>query len=1537
LSASRLRTTRTLRRPAPLALAVVLALAIALALAGGLPGSGSGPAAAAAPGFQEATPQTDASVPANSVTMIGATPEEPGAPGANETWGVGSEGKTIVLVRYDLQSGPEGEEGAWTLGPALPEKFELEPSPLAGQMTPKGFGVLAGTEPGGTNGQVLLVRRPGGGFEETAHVPTEGEEPEPEDPLLTKGQRLFGLDRPPMIAPLEEKEGGEAGALVAPVSEGPAETVEKQILHWDGRQWSSEPIAIPSDSTESFRVLAIGATSTTNAWLLARLSSGSIALFRRTEEESGHWSWKPVPSQGPPGKEEAQPLTVPVLEGPVGGEPFSVPGASSAPLVKGQLLTVTADGVWIDGARGDVEAHAPATTTIFFKPDGLTGGEVQASWCELPAGTPAGTPRCQHELPEALPTGFSRSIAWTGGGPYGERVITGLPEGVSLRLEGETFERVRALGGGEEDSSQDPGSALGSAFTSPTEGWLGTGSLPVHLTLKPQLSRLAPWPVSFRRPLLAIAPEPGAPVASLESEALAVGELGAVARFKPGEGWLPETLFGPGERVETPRLRAVAWPRPNRAYAVGDEGEMWLWRGETGLWERDPATPINFRGNLNGIAFDPNNPARGYAVGTSEVGHHGVLLRYGKSWTEETELPAQVQNASFTAIAFAGSEAIVAYREKSEAGSNTFVGGLLVNEGSGWRVEPEAATAIGNGYPAALAALPDGGAAMVVQREGKHDVFEREGAGAPWLQTPTPLPPETQPGSLALFREAGSLRAIVTAGGIGIAGEQAAPAPGFPPNLTPPTAIVAGAESGGVLRQTSAGWSDEGHELNPARAPAVGFNFQDLPYRPDPIYSVLIDPTGTQGWAVGGLSGGEKAQLDTGDVARYPAGGVTPLGSGSAPVALRPEREAATFAFGGDAECAAPCADRLHAGVGPQVWLAAAVKRAREIGAAGFFDTGPSLTEGRFSGAKSPPIPFQSELERVAEILGSSSPFPVYDVASPPDLDARPESEGTEASFENAFSGFPVPFGGTPLDADPAALTPAGGAEKQCGAAIGCESAYYSLLHDGVRVIVLDDSAQGEVDESQRAWLQAQLEEAGRAGEPVIAVANADLGAEVAAREEPAIKLLAALVGEDPDGQDPGRYAASAYFYDAPEENVQRTIPYVGSEGTKELPVFGSGTLGYEEVLNEAKGDFHGAKGMLLGEVDLADREAHDRAKVQARLIPVIGELALEAPDGVLLQRSKPALFNGLARRPRAGCRAAPNETSCTEDQYIPIPSVCVGAACQTAVLPEYEFTSSEEHVGGFVERNTASSEPHAVLQNAAGEPIREPGSARSGLFCAYNAGETTVSIIAGGLKASLKVVVQKGSVRQPCGTVPLRHQVAASQNATAPVPPPAPAPAPAGPAPASAPAPVPLPPPPAVIPPSPVRPPPRTPPPPFFFPPALTAPVLAFVPPPVPTPARPTPPSGTSAVTSPIEVAEHEEEEESATESVSNQALVYSAPEHEPRPLYVLGVVLLAAFAGASVLRPRRGRRQPRIAPATLNGSRAQRRMTAGERRRRW
>jgi hypothetical protein len=82
--------------------------------------------------------------------------------------------------------------------------------------------------------------------------------------------------------------------------------------------------------------------------------------------------------------------------------------------------------------------------------------------------------------------------------------------------------------------------------------------------------------------------------------------------------------------------------------------------------------------------------------------------------------------------------------------------------------------------------------------------------------------------------------------------------------------------------------------------------------------------------------------------------------------------------------------------------------------------------------------------------------------------------------------------------------------------------------------------------------------------------------------------------------------------------------------------------------------------------------------------------------------------------------------------------------------------------------------------------------------------------------------------------------------------------------------------------------------------------------------------------VTSPVEAPEKQEEEEAAPESVSNEAVAYRAPEHEPASPYLLGVILLAAFAGASAKRrPRRDRREVRIAPATISSMRSQRRFS--------
>jgi hypothetical protein len=1430
----------------------------------------------------EVVAQTDDAVPVRGPLMFGSSPAEAPA----EAWGIGEIGPfgggSDGIVRY--------QEGAgWSLSPWLRADGQpsgeavLKPasSPLTGETTPTGAGALIGTvadSPGETPREMLLVRDPGGEFREAPPVPTEGEQA-----LLTPPEKLFSTSRAPLLAALDE--GGHAGALVVPVSGGESGVEEDGVLHWDGHEWTREQIEVPQTSKEhhDFRVLAIGASGPDNAWLLGQLSQQvspqGVELFRRHTSASGPSTWWPVTQAGgAPG----EPLSV-VL---AGGEhaAFTIEGTGEPPTASAQILTVTSAGVWVDGQASS------SSVTMFFKPEGEAAGKERytgqalASWC-VP-----GPVQCTYPLGESLPAGPSRSFAWAeGGGPqgFGERVVTGLDEGVSLSLEGTSFSRVLALGAGEL-GFEDVGGTHGAAFASPTEGWLGNVRMPVHLTEHPAPNRLTPYPAPFHNALLAVTPQPGAPVGSLSSAALAVGDRGEVARFVPGQGWLPESLLSAGGGRATPRLRGVAWPTPTRAYAVGELGQMWRWRGETGLWEPDPGAPRNFRGNLLGVAFDPNNPTRGYAVG-----QQGVLLRYGKSWTQEA-LPPEVAGASFTSIAFAGSEALVAFRiphaQSSGQGAH-YTGGLLVNDGSGWRVDEQAAAALAGGLPWAVAGLPDGGAALSgFSAREEPLVLERGEASGSWQPTPVPYAGGDPPGYLPLLREAGALR-VVGSGRIPNTNaidfpEESAPQAGFPPQLIKayPPAL------GYVRRQTAVGWSDEEHDRDEVGAPRGEFKRYDVPYKPDPTAAVLIDPSGAQGWAVGGQVESSPG-LDTADVARYPADGVTPPGVGTAPVPVTPNQ--ATFAIGGNAQCAAACADRANAGLGPDRWLSSALGEASQIeGVRAFFYTGSRVTtgEGRVHSA---PVPRARELARYAALLGSTA-LPTFAAPSATDLSG---GEG-ECAYEQAFAGFHVPFGrfGEPA----AGLAPAGESAEPCGTG---QRGYYALESSGqggnVRVIVLDESSP--VGATQLQWLTEELAVV-KGKEPAIVIGN----------RVPSGGVAEALVGGE----------ASAYFYDSPEQNV---TGHIGS-GIKAVPTFGSGTLGYINAISSERQDFIGHSGLLLVQVAAtAPIAGTNRFPVSVRLIPSIGELALEGEDGVLLRRSQAALFSGLARRPRAGCLANGSETTCTTSAYIPIPADCVGSQCASGILPEYRFSSSRPSIGDFVMPNEASPDPRAVLLGPNDKPIQD---SLSGLFCAYNAGTTVVTIAAGGRSTALTVTVQPGSVRRPCGTQPIEGELTQPQPGAAPPPAPAPAPTPAGPAPAGAAPPVPVPPAPvaavahpaAVAAPAPHAP--------FVLPPAIATPTLAFVPPPVPTPARPSPPTGTSAVTSPVEVAEKEEEQEEAPESVSNKAVAYRSADHEPSPVYILGLIALAAFAGAAISRPLRpGRRGVRVAPATLSTLRWQRR----------
>ena len=68
---------------------------------------------------------------------------------------------------------------------------------------------------------------------------------------------------------------------------------ELSVLHWDGNAWTREPIEAPAATASDLRILAVGASTPANAWLLAQLSSsgpyppGAVALFRRRSPGGG--------------------------------------------------------------------------------------------------------------------------------------------------------------------------------------------------------------------------------------------------------------------------------------------------------------------------------------------------------------------------------------------------------------------------------------------------------------------------------------------------------------------------------------------------------------------------------------------------------------------------------------------------------------------------------------------------------------------------------------------------------------------------------------------------------------------------------------------------------------------------------------------------------------------------------------------------------------------------------------------------------------------------------------------------------------------------------------------------------------------------------------------------------------------------------------------------------------------------------------------------------------------------------------------------
>jgi hypothetical protein len=1362
-------------------------------------------------------------MPIAKPTLIGASAA--GAPG--EAWAIGGLGSlpvaveghsfanTNVLLRYTNQSGD------WQVVPVLDAQGDApEFNWGSGQVTPAGGVVLDGTAGSALGGgESILTDGPGGAFAAATVPSASGPQA-----VLQAGETLFPTSGAPLVAGLDESEG-HTGALIAPVwVEGGS--LEPGVLHYDGSSWKREPlcaayeggVCTPLGSTP--KPLAIAASSPGAAWLLAQVG-GAAELFQRVAVPGGAPLWVRV--------DFAAGLLSP--EGPPAGERVS-------PAAGGPIITATNQGVWIDlTINGGPGQSASATMLVAAS----SPGNVLGTWCYPTQLCPAGTP----SLGAVFPGEYS-SFAWAGtaADESGARIISGLPDGALLRLGGsgqptQLSSPFSYLPGGSAGVGDVAGA--GAAFDSPQEGWIGGTSPLIHVTANPSPTQLTSWPAPFRSPLLAIVAQPGTVPGSPSAQALAVGAGGEIGRYLPGEGWTAEFLYNSNGERQTPNLRGVAWPEPERAYAVGDNGAMWLWQASTGAWEADPAAPIGFRGQLTGIAFSAVEPGLGYAVGKQ-----GVLLAYDKSWTQQ-QPPPGLENANFTSVAFAGTEAIATYRMLNSSAHE--VGGLIVNDGSGWRVDESAQALIGQLSPvlSKVAGLPDGGAVAA----GPGIAIERDSSTSPWRFSNAPLPEAANISALAAFREGSSVRALasIDTGGESDPGDSlvyelidnpAGPAFGPYGQLLGPDPLPT---RGFLLRERAGGWQDLQDEDWPATI--LGEGPADFPGWPDAVLALLTDQDGDQGWAVGGQTGadlalyglaGTQTAIQTAGVMRF-GGGAAPQQATNAPIATPAGQ--ASFAVAGDAQCATACTDSVNERIGPDAWLSGALGRASQIAGLQAF-----LYTGSPGGS-----------DALAQVLPQyGGALPVY----------APSAFGASSA--------------------PASATP-----------------YYSFVSSSagvtpVTVIVLDYSA-GAPNATQLEWLGSELEEAKRRVQPAIV-----LGSE---RPDAAV---ASLLVHGPPSCAPATCGASVYLFDSPEENVSATI----GTGSEAIPEYGSGTLGYVIPSLHDPEEFFGASGFLVLSLDVAHRSAlTNKARVSASLIPNVGQLGLEAADGTQLHRSQVGLFEGLARRPAGGEEKLTTLGNLTEeapDPYTPIPESCIGSGCSQFIPPAYSFTSSNPDIGDFVESDPNSTNARAVLLGANGQPLPDPAS---GLFCAFNAGTTTVTISAGGLSYSEQVTVEAGSVERPCGTRPLRNPPAAEAET---VPPP-PAPAPPAPAPLSSPGPTALAPPPL---PQPVAHPTHPNPHPALAPAPLLVlalpspapfPLRAALPPPAPQPARPTPPSGTSQVTQPVGVAEDERQQQQAVDVVHNMS-AYDPRKVSLPPWSPVALIVIAAAAGSALRRPGRSRK---------------------------
>ncbi|HEX7166698.1 MAG TPA: hypothetical protein VF230_06935 [Acidimicrobiales bacterium] len=1228
------------------------------------------------------------------------------------------------------------------------------------------------------------------------------------------------------------------------------------------------PVAVPTGGNQPSLVdVALGAGD--EAWAIA--SSAAVPASRRLEiYQRTASNWAPV-ATGKNYLDDAGPVVI-------GGSQVRF-------TVKGMSVESTPDGstVWFGGSLSPADpanpTGDPSTAGSSDRPFALRriGGAWRA-YCP-PVYTTSGEQAAETQVCDApMPTSTygvqSLSIA-------GTDVFAGGFGLYHYRAEGDVWFR-----------EPNPVGRVGSvSFASATEGWFASAASSIthiaesrttavgHYTNKPlpARSRLARWPIPTTNVVYGAAISP-----TNSGPPIAVGQSGTLLAHGP-LGWQQRENAGPRTL-----LAAAYIPGTNQAWAVGEAGRVaQIVDGDPGETYEVPNRGAR-REHFYAVAF--SSTGIGWAVGAN-----GAMAYWdGGKWAQRGTSGVTTHLYSIDVTPAGGFIA---------AGAG---GTVIHNSGGGWDrvdsvdaiykdVDPKPALYAIDAFPGGFAAGGSDSALLIGD------------ASANFTLSASP------PGGTILAlqgRKDGEIVNLVA-------------------SVTPHgVAKYSNARSdvtrGWLATFDGRRWHDEQNSNTTKLHPSL-----DEGITRDPILTIVAEPGGRSGWAVGGRPFGvshetDMSDLPTGSIYRFDLVGDARPPKTEAEIAPDPPPAGGmSFAFFSDTSCGSTLCS-LSIGTGTtadQVALRirddinAMVDKARldptkEEGAPKFVLFGGSARgagtreeiaafAGYVAGFKIPVYGAVGTRDLTLPAAAADPELPSlgYNLAYPVDVESQTRSTGSNRFWGEELRHMPRPWGHTNPD-------PAWGIRPVPNAV--SPSTTRALTHYAFdyapggrtlgRFVILDTSTRSlattgqNPQEAQTAFLSSVMV---NAGAPTFVVMN------VPPRDPMSVGNTALYPGAESNTLEQSLfgYGTSAVFTGGIRTNASYNAPE-GLRGGVPIYVAGSGGAPMTGSKWPTDGHYHSWLHVTTG-APVADGVS-TRAPVTVRPIPVLDSISLSAPN-LVVSGGSGARFDALARAIDGGAPAKDGSAAFRTYMNFPVLGRCDGdgekgvgpTSCfnRRALIPDFRFVSEDPTIADFV-RAQDNSRSSPLLVN--GRVVPDP---RSGFLCTYKTGQVWVRIESGGRQARLPVTVIPGKgrcvddpVNEP-PDIPLDN-VEPKDEPVPNVPPGRVKPAKVvSPAPPAKPAP-PAPPPPAVIEPAP----PAKPIPKPFVPPSPLGELAAALVPPAPSLIpSPAPPASASAAG-----AEKQDEKEVEHESAGQEGGDFTAIQHDRASQYdaMSGLMLAAAAA---------------------------------------